>query len=214
MTSEPRIPCGTGALPAPAPSSAANAHTVTGSGAPDGKAALRARLKALRSGLDPAQKAGWDALICARVLAWWHALAPGTVESLGVYWPLRGEPDLTAAYIQLAREGVQLVLPVVLARDAALGFAHWQPGEAMENDPMGVAVPMARRPAPRPAALLVPCLGFNAAHYRLGYGGGYYDRTLEALPRPLTVGVAYACLEAQFASAPHDVALDLVITEA
>ena len=66
----------------------------------------------------------------------------------------------------------------------------------------------------RPPVLLIPCLGFNAQGYRLGYGGGYYDRTLAGAPRPQTVGVAYACLRADFASAPHDVALDLVITEA
>ena len=65
----------------------------------------------------------------------------------------------------------------------------------------------------QPPALLVPCLGFNDAGFRLGYGGGYYDRTLELAPRPFTLGIAYACLAAQFASAPHDVALDRIITE-
>ena len=109
---------------------------------------------------------------------------------------------------------MRLALPVVLERHAALGFAEWVPGEAMLADRMGVAVPAALRMVERPPALLIPCLGFNAGRYRLGYGGGFYDRTLEAQPRPLTVGVAYACQEAQFASAPHDVALDLVVTEA
>jgi 5,10-methenyltetrahydrofolate synthetase len=60
----------------------------------------------------------------------------------------------------------------------------------------------------------VPCLGFNPQGYRLGYGGGYYDRTLEPAPRPLTVGIAYACLAAAFDGAPHDVALDAIVTEA
>ena len=71
------------------------------------------------------------------------------------------------------------------------------------------AVPL--RPAP--AALLVPCLGFNEERYRLGYGGGYYDRTLEHAPRPRTLGIAYACLQAQFASGPYDIALDHIVTE-
>ena len=53
----------------------------------------------------------------------------------------------------------------------------------------------------------------NADNFRLGYGGGYYDRTLAATPRPRTLGIAYACMQAEFASAPHDVALDLVLTE-
>lgn len=195
MTGEPRIPRSDSASLAP------NAH----------KNGLRRTLATLRRALDPQQKAAWDALIGARVLAWWRAQRQ--VDTLGVYWPLRGEPDLSAAYAELARAGVRLALPVVASRDAPLDFAEWLPGEALHKDAMGVAVPAALRPTPRPGALLVPCLGFNAEGYRLGYGGGYYDRTLAATPRPLTAGVAYACLQAEFASAPHDVALDCVITE-
>ena len=145
------------------------------------------------------------------MLAW--CTAHGLTE-LGVYWPLRGEPELAPAYAALAQAGVRLALPVVLARAAPLGFLAWVPGEAMENDALGVAVPARRRALARPSALLLPCLGFNEAGYRLGYGGGYYDRTLAALPRPRTAGVAYANTLADFAGAPHDVALDVVITEA
>jgi 5-formyltetrahydrofolate cyclo-ligase len=178
------------------------------------KAILRKELKLARAGRDPGAKARADAAIAAHLLAWWHALGAAAPASIGVYWPLKGEPDLSAAYAALAAGGVQLALPVVIARDAALGFAEWTPGEAMLTDPMGVAVPAQRRMVARPPALLVPCLGFNAQRYRLGYGGGFYDRTLAALPRPLTVGVAYASDLAQFASAAHDVALDLILTEA
>jgi 5-formyltetrahydrofolate cyclo-ligase len=175
------------------------------------KAALRKALLAARSALDPALKARWDAEIGARILAWWRTQR---FPAIGVYWPLRGEPDLGAAYAELARAGVRLALPVVQARDAPLAFAEWIPGEAMVKDDLGVAVPGQRRLVPAPPALLIPCLGFNADCYRLGYGGGFYDRTLEATPRPVTLGIAYACLAAQFASAPHDVALDLIVTEA
>lgn len=183
------------------------------------KAELRKALALARAALAPEQKAAWDSVIGARVMAWWEAVArpaAGTPAPgpLGVYWPLRGEPDLHAAYAALAAAGTRLALPVVVARDAALGFAEWIPGEAMVKDSMGVAVPAQLRMIERPPALLIPCLGFNAQRFRLGYGGGYYDRTLEAHPRPLAVGVAYSCLEAKFASAPHDVALDLVLTEA
>ena len=177
------------------------------------KTALRKLLALRRTDLEPPQKAQWDAAIGARVLAWWRDQQESTHGSIGVYWPLRGEPDLSPAYAELANSGVRLLLPVVLARDAALGFAEWEPGEAMVKDRMGVAVPAVLRMVERPPALLIPCLGFNAARYRLGYGGGFYDRTLEATPRPQTVGVAYACQQAQFASAAHDVALDLIITE-
>jgi 5-formyltetrahydrofolate cyclo-ligase len=178
------------------------------------KTALRKSLALLRGAVDAPQKAQWDGVIAARVLAWWRARMDGAAGPLGVYWPLRGEPDVSIAYAELAAGGVRLALPVVLARDAALGFAEWTPGEAMVKDTMGVAVPAELRMVARPPVLLIPCLGFNARRFRLGYGGGYYDRTLEAAPRPVTVGLAYSFLQAEFASAPHDVALDFVLTEA
>ena len=178
------------------------------------KAALRKSLAALRGRIAAPEKAAWDAAIGARVLAWWRAAHADSAGPVAVYWPLRGEPDLSGAYAALAASGVRLALPVVLARDAALGFAAWEPGEAMVKDAMGVAVPALLRMVARPPLLLIPCLGFNAQRYRLGYGGGYYDRTLEAAPRPQTVGVAYACLQTDFTGAPHDVALDVIITEA
>jgi 5-formyltetrahydrofolate cyclo-ligase len=204
MTIDPRIPCTDSALPAP------TAQKTTMNDSMD-KAVLRKQLLARRAQIAAVDKAGFDAIIGERVLAW---VAHNGIEQIGVYWPLRGEPALAAAYQALAGRGVQLLLPVVVARDAALGFTEWQPGEALVKDQMGVAVPAILRMAGRPQALLIPCLGFNAERFRLGYGGGYYDRTLEKTPRPLTAGVAYACLLADFASAPHDVALDLVITEA
>lgn len=133
---------------------------------------------------------------------------------VGVYWPLAGEPDLQPAYTTLAARGVKLALPVVLDRQAPLAFAEWLPGEAMHKDGMGVAVPASLRMVALPPALLIPCLGFNAHRVRLGYGGGYYDRTLEQQPRPATAGVAYACLAAEFDGDAHDVALDVMFTQA
>ena len=199
MTGPSRIPCAPTAQPA---SLSAEAKS--------DKLALRRELAALRACIDPARKAAWDATIGERLMAWWRAQP---VPALGVYWPLRGEADLSLAYAELAQQGVRLALPVVLARDAALGIADWQPGEAMLKDAIGVAVPASLRMVALPPALLVPCLGFNPDRFRLGYGGGYYDRTLEHLPRPFTLGIAYACQAAQFAGAAHDVALDRIITE-
>ncbi len=163
-----------------------------------------------RRGLDQALKAAWDRQIGAAVLAWCQAHDTAT---LGVYWPLPGEPDLHPLYGELARLGVALVLPVVLERAAPLGFAAWTPGQPMHKDRMGVAVPLELQMVAAPPVLLVPCLGFNAQRFRLGYGGGYYDRTLEAQPRPVTLGVAYACMQAEFGGAAHDVALDRIVTE-
>ncbi|HEU4846109.1 MAG TPA: 5-formyltetrahydrofolate cyclo-ligase [Burkholderiaceae bacterium] len=196
MTSEPRIPRATTVPPAATPLS---------------KADLRKQLLAARRALDAATRAAWDAAIGRHVLAW--SAMSGTTE-LGVYWPLRDEPDLQAAYAELARRGVRLLLPVVVEKHAPLAFAQWDIGEPMVKDGMGVAVPAELRLRPRPPALLVPCLGYNRHGYRLGYGGGFYDRTLEALPRPQTVGVAYACQLAPFGDDPHDIALDCIVTQA
>jgi 5-formyltetrahydrofolate cyclo-ligase len=175
------------------------------------KANLRRSLKQARAALSPSEKNRADASIAERLLAWWRASGH---QELAVYWPLQGEPDLSAAYAVLAQAGVRLALPVVLERHAPLAFAAWQPGEAMLVDQMGVAVPAQQRLVARPPALVIPCLGFNQEGYRLGYGGGYYDRTLASSPRAATVGVAYACQQAAFASAAHDIALDLILTEA
>lgn len=191
----PRIPC----APASPPAQTA-----------DAKALLRQTLLGTRRALDPASRTLWDALIGARVLDW---CAARRVASLGVYWPLRGEPDLSATYTELARLGVALLLPVVLARDAPLRFAAWTPGEPMHKDGMGIAVPEDLRIETTPPALLVPCLGFNVGKLRLGYGGGFYDRTLEQSPRPATLGIAYARLAAEFEGQAHDIALDNIATE-
>ena len=202
MTGDSRIP-----RPFPGLPDAVSSVTADGQAA---KAALRKALKTARRGLDPAVKVQWDAHIGAQVVTWWRLRQMDTV---GVYWPLAGEPDLRAAYAELALAGVRLALPVVMERDAPLAFTEWQLDEPMLVDEMGVAVPATLRFVERPPALLIPCLGFNADGYRLGYGGGYYDRTLELAPRPLTLGIAYSNQEARFGHAAHDVPLDVIVTE-
>jgi 5-formyltetrahydrofolate cyclo-ligase len=217
MTGESRIPCGSDALPDSSASVAGTKQNGEAAGAPQdtshkaAKTALRKALKAARGALDPATKVQWDAQIGAQVVAWWRMRQ---VATIGVYWPLAGEPDLRAAYSELARAGVQLALPVVMERDAALSFVEWTPGEPMIPDEMGVQVPATLRFVERPPALLIPCLGFNDENYRLGYGGGYYDRTLAAAPRPATLGIAYGNQRAVFSHAAYDVPLDVIVTEA
>jgi 5,10-methenyltetrahydrofolate synthetase len=174
------------------------------------KSSLRQHLRRQRHALEPEWKAQADAAISRQVLDWQAARG---VNTLGIYWPLRGEPDLSAAYDSLAARGVALLLPLVVKRDHALTFVHWTPGEAMDLDAMGIAVPRQRRPAALPPALLVPCLGFTAQRYRLGYGGGFYDRTLAVPTRPVTLGIAYAADEVAFPGDAHDIPLDLILTE-
>jgi len=165
---------------------------------------------AQRKELTPDLRARLDAALSTRLLAWLEGQA---VRCLGVYWPIRGEPDLRHAYDAIARRGVQLALPIVVGPDLPLRFAAWSPGEPTEAGPMNVPVPAPPHRIVTPDVLLIPCVGFNREKTRLGYGGGFYDRTLAQAPRPLAIGIAYQQALADFAAEAHDVALDVVLTD-
>lgn len=174
------------------------------------KPALRQSLLAARRAIPQPQKTRWDKAISQCLLAW---LQQNRLASVAVYMPIQGEPDLTPLYETLNRQGTALALPVVLDKAAPLQFAAWQPGETMTKDKAGVAIPANLRIVPRPQAILVPCLGFTHERFRLGYGGGYFDRTLTEPPRPHAIGIAYNCLKTCFPIEPHDIPLDRIITE-
>jgi 5-formyltetrahydrofolate cyclo-ligase len=171
---------------------------------------LRKKLLAARKAMAPEDKAWRDKAIGERLLAW---LEENPATCVGVYWPTQGEPDLTGVYPLLAGRGIQLALPVVVGRDAPLEFHAWRPGDALRVDAHGVMTPVKRGAVVMPELLVVPCVGFNAHGYRLGYGGGYYDRTLAKERAPRTLGVAYAMCEAVFAVSEHDVRMSMVMTE-
>lgn len=173
------------------------------------KAALRRELLANRQAIPPEVRSVKDAAIGQHVLSWCDA---HPVSVLGAYWPIRGEPDLRDCYATLSAHGVRLALPVVVAKDAPLRFIEWKPGDAMTKDAFGVAIPVSGAEV-QPEALLIPCVGFNERRFRLGYGGGFYDRTLACAGRPRTVGISYDCARIRFDADAHDVALDFVITE-
>ena len=174
------------------------------------KAALRKRLLLLRNSLPPGQRASAESALRDHLAAWQQRRA---LTTLAVFIPLRGEPDLMPLYRTLAHEGVQLLLPVVRARDAPLAFAVWMPGQSMQRDLCGVPVPADPQCLAPPETIWMPCVGFNAARYRLGYGGGFYDRTLGALPGVLTLGVAFDCGATDIEVAAHDIALQAIMTE-
>jgi 5-formyltetrahydrofolate cyclo-ligase len=174
------------------------------------KSHLRKLLLAARKVLTPEERAWRDRAIGERLLAWLEA---NPASSIGAYWPHNGEPDLTPIYPELAARGIQLALPVVPRRHAPLKFYAWRPGDALVVDAHGVMAPVERERIIHPELLLLPCVGFNAQRYRLGYGGGYYDRTLAIERPPRTVGIAYAMGEAAFEADAHDVAMDWVVTE-
>jgi 5-formyltetrahydrofolate cyclo-ligase len=133
---------------------------------------------------------------------------------VGLYWPIKQEINLLTWANELAQRGVALCLPVVVTPKAPLEYWRWTQGEALARGFWNIPVP-ARRDVVLPDLMLAPLVGFDRANYRLGYGGGYFDRTLASLrPRPMVVGVGYAfsALETIFPQ-PHDIPMDAVLTE-
>jgi 5-formyltetrahydrofolate cyclo-ligase len=177
---------------------------------PQTRAHLRKILLDQRRNTLAPQRQLWDERIAAKVMDWCRQEKPA---SLGVFWPIQAEPDLLSCYPKLQELGIQLALPWVQNKAQALTFLAWAPGESMSVDEYGIPVPSQREHIIHPTALLIPCVGFNANNYRLGYGGGYYDRTLSITPRPQAIGIAYHQGHAEFAAQAHDLAMDLIITE-
>lgn len=135
-------------------------------------------------------------------------------KTLGFYWPFKGEVDPRVALLRLRERGTRAALPVVVAKAEALEFREWYPG--VESDPGVFGLPVPRTPKVLPDAVLMPPVGFDAAGYRLGYGGGYFDRTLASLaPRPLAIGIARELSRIEtIHPQPWDVPMDFVVTEA
>jgi 5,10-methenyltetrahydrofolate synthetase len=138
-------------------------------------------------------------------------------QAIALYWPIRGEPSLEPLPRHWAEAGARLALPVVDAPHMPLRFVEWRPGDPTVPGAWGIPRPAVDR-ALRPTLLIVPCVGFSADCQRLGYGGGFYDRSLAALdadglPAPRAIGVAWdeALLEG-FEPLPTDRALDAVVT--
>ncbi|WP_420133800.1 5-formyltetrahydrofolate cyclo-ligase [Rhodopseudomonas sp.] len=174
---------------------------------------LRAAALARRLALSEAERAAAATAIAARGLPF--ALPPNAVVS--GYAPIRGELDPKPLMRALAACGARLALPAVEQPGLPLRFRAWQPGDTLQRSSLGIDEP--RRDAPEliPDILLVPLAAFDALGHRIGYGAGYYDRTLDALraTRPVvTMGLAFAVQQiAAVPAAAHDVALDYVLTE-
>lgn len=133
---------------------------------------------------------------------------------LSGYWPIKSEPDLRETLAHLDLRGVRLALPVVVQKSSPLEFHSWRPGDKMERGFWNIAVP-ATKINVTPDILLAPLFGWDRAGYRLGYGGGYFDRTLAALTSPRRViGVGFHDYELKtIFPQPHDVQLDAIVTE-
>jgi len=175
------------------------------------KKALRRQLQAERQSLvDRHQRA----VHLQEVLRVW--LVARRETSIGAYWPIKGEFDALPALYRWSEADPQrrIGLPVVNRETKQLRFHVWYPGCEMEEDAYGIPKPKDTA-AFDPQLLLVPCVGYGPGGLRLGYGGGFYDRTLAVLqPRPFTAGVGYAHgFIPWLTPEPHDVPMDAVLNE-
>jgi 5-formyltetrahydrofolate cyclo-ligase len=170
----------------------------------------RERLLALRQGLAAADRRRRGDQIDAR-LRELIAARPGI---LGVYWPFRAEFDPRGLVDWAIADGRGVALPVVVDKKGPLEYRAWRPGEPLVDGVWNIPVPEKREIA-TPAIVLAPVVGFDRECYRLGYGGGYFDRTLAALkPKPLAIGVGFEVQEIEtIRPQPFDVPMDLVVTE-
>jgi len=135
-------------------------------------------------------------------------------RTVGIYWPVRGEIDVRDLATEYLKGGGRVALPVVVTKSAPVEFWRWEPGMPMSKGIWNIPIP-AQREVLEPEALIVPLVGWDTQRYRLGYGGGYYDRTIGAAAvRPFRVGLGYqaARLDSIFPQ-PHDIPMDLIITD-
>ncbi|SFQ04179.1 5-formyltetrahydrofolate cyclo-ligase [Tranquillimonas alkanivorans] len=170
--------------------------------------AERARL--LQARTRPVAEARKAADVLEDALAGLVAPAPG--QRIAVYWPIRGEPDLRGWMREAHEAGARVLLPVVVRKDAPLAFRRWTPGCRMERGLWNIPVP-AEGESEHPDTVIAPLVGVDEALFRLGNGGGYYDRTLVRLePRPHVIGVGFAeCRLRTIFPMPWDVPMNVVI---
>ncbi len=144
-----------------------------------------------------------------------HLLATGLIPpaaAIAGFWPLDGEIDIRPLLLALIGRGHDILLPETPPLGNPLVFRRWRPGTPMIPEKFGTARPDG--PVAVPTLLLVPLLAFDARCNRLGYGGGYYDRTIAALPGIRTIGCAFAIQQVDAVPVlPHDAPLDAVATE-
>lgn len=186
--------------------------------------ALRARLRKARTDLPVEYRRRGSLLLRGRLFTWLNLARDAAARAGGqgpdriaAFWPLADEPDLRPLLAQWAEAGLTVALPVVHERAAPLVFGAWTPATILQPGPYGVLEPRDEPPVV-PDVILVPTLGYTAHGDRLGYGGGYYDRTLTHLRAHghtfTAIGIAWSCgeLGLDYLPAPHDVRLDAILT--
>ncbi len=172
----------------------------------------RQRLLELRTGAPPGERRLWGQAIEARLRA---LLTERPGITLGVYWPFQAEFDPRPVIDWLIAQGSAVALPAVVDKKGPLEYRAWRPGEALVDGVWNIPIPL-KGDIVIPQAVLAPLVGFDRDCYRLGYGGGYFDRTLAALsPRPLAIGVGFELSQIEtIYPQPFDIPMDVMVTEA
>jgi 5,10-methenyltetrahydrofolate synthetase len=192
-------------------------HGYTAANPDTGDTARRGRLRrekiAARAALPPADHARLSAELNGHLE---RAIAARGAQVLAFCWPIRAEFDARELVRRHIAHGGRAVVPTVVGLDVPMVFRCWTPDCPMTVDPFGIPVPTAAADCLAPDLVLLPLVAFDAGGYRLGYGGGYFDRTLAAMvPRPLAFGVGFELARtASVYPQSHDIRLDAVITEA
>ena len=185
----------------------------------ENKAALRRTLLAQRMALTPEQRQRRAQQLTRELWAWLtECVEPNA--AIALYWAFRAEIDLQALMDEWRARGGRVYLPIVQQPKAPLKFAPYRGLASMQTGAYGILEPMyeAHELCEHPddlAVLCAPCVGFNAQGYRLGYGGGFYDRTLAAMqPHPFTVGLGFTSgFVAHLQAEAHDIPLDAILNE-
>jgi len=178
------------------------------------KRTLRSAMLAWRAGLDEAERrAAADGLL-AMLRRERPIETPATVSG---FWPMKDELEIRPLLIELFNEGCQLALPVVVGKGQPLVFRAWRPGDPLEAGVFGTLHPSPRREVVEPDALIVPLLACDEEGWRLGYGGGFFDRTLARLrarKKVTAVGVGFdEQLVPEVPHGPGDQRLDWLLTD-
>ncbi|AEI37849.1 MAG: 5-formyltetrahydrofolate cyclo-ligase [Zymomonas mobilis subsp. pomaceae] len=171
---------------------------------------FRHRRKALRD--NPSWSA--DGLIFTLMLAEHVRTHFGKAQSIAAYLPNDGEVDPLPVFLQAIEAGIKPVLPRIVAKDTPLHFHHWWPGDPLEEGCAGILQPTANAEEIIPDIILTPLVGFDRSLRRLGRGGGYYDRSFQAYPDAIRIGIAWSIQEAPSIPVdPWDIPLHAVATE-
>ncbi len=176
------------------------------------KAQLRQQALQLRQNIPAAQRVEYAQSVKLHFIDFPHLTY---AKSFAGYYAVRGEVDVLPIFNHMAKYEKHMALP--RTHGQYLTFHSWRPGEPLQDDHLGIKVPFGEAHF-IPEVVLVPLLAFDSRGYRLGYGGGYYDRSMQALRNmniaPLFIGVAYSEQEMpELPIEPHDQKLDGILTE-